>query len=528
MLLLHIFGEFTMNLNSSNDGDLHNLALENVPEHIHQPIRQLLPKLPVTARKVFTDLFKGAVLNRYEVADKFKTIKKDNKLAFSLLSLFLMDARHQKQLVERVAEALGKQAGELDDYIVDAWWAIAAEMGSEQGKLHQMYLALLKNDFTRAEEAAALCEEWLTHRGITRERPIEILAKAVAAELAIRDNNPRIARLLLQNTSPRELVNLQDDQLDKLQRMAIKAFDDNPAEPVPAGHIRVIRSITKSEDKREKDALARYSPLRLPIPLAPCPENTQWAQILKYEFPWMGEVIDHIKLSTTFRKNMGQSTLHFDPVCLVGSAGIGKSRFIKRLGEVLATPSRVLSLNGMADNMMLKGAGRGWGTSRPGILVDMMLQQKCPNPIIGLDEIDKVGESRNNGNVWDTLLGMLEPQTAQNIFDEFLLGEVDYSHINWIATANSIHHMPSVLLSRMRVIHVAPPQAKDFDAILQSVRNNIAKKHDAHPEMLPTMDNEVLMVLRRAFAKKRSVRALIRMTHQIMAEDATRRPQYLN
>ncbi|MHB8914875.1 MAG: AAA family ATPase [Thiobacillus sp.] len=156
------------------------------------------------------------------------------------------------------------------------------------------------------------------------------------------------------------------------------------------------------------------------------------------------------------------------------------------------------------------------------------MSQNCPNPIIGLDEIDKPGGSRHNGNPWDTLLSMLERQTAQKIFDEFLLGEIDYSHINWIATANSVGHIPSVLLSRLRVVQVLPPRKDDFDAILQSIRNDIAKMNGVHPAMLPHLHDQVLNALRRQFVQSGNVRALSKMVMRLIAQDVELRPQYLH
>ncbi|MBU2755187.1 AAA family ATPase [Acidithiobacillus sp. CV18-2] len=255
--------------------------------------------------------------------------------------------------------------------------------------------------------------------------------------------------------------------------------------------------------------------------------SCDWVSDLKKEFPWMESLVDRLAGQWRLAQAVGEGRelpIHLRPVLLLGPAGLGKTRFLNRLGQVLGMPVVFLSLSGMADNMTLKGLSRGWAASRPGVLVDRFVDLRCANPLVILDEIDKAGTSTQNGRVWETLLTMLEPGTSHQVMDEFLLGPVDYSAVNWVATANGLEHVPGPLLTRFEIVRIYDPRPGDFPVILENLMGDIARQLGVESSALPELDPRVVRKLEREFrGNPGSLRKLRTLVTRLLEMESTGR-----
>lgn len=286
-------------------------------------------------------------------------------------------------------------------------------------------------------------------------------------------------------------------------------------------HKILLRSMTPSNKSEERQALARFRPLMRPLPLTVWPEDRSWAQCLREEFPWMETVIAAVERQQALARSVGINALRVRPMLLVGPAGTGKTRFLRRLGEVLSVPTIFLPLAGSGDNMTLKGLARGWSNARPSYLVEAMFERKCPNPLVVLDEIEKIALGRNNGRVWETLLILLEPSSNGIVLDEYLMGQVDYSTVSFVATANSVTDLPAPLRSRLDIFEVSYPKGVDFYRIMGNVVQDIAKELGVNKRALPALDAEVQEELRRQFVRDpRSLRGLRRLVSRLLEVQA--------
>ncbi|EGV27676.1 AAA ATPase central domain protein [Thiorhodococcus drewsii AZ1] len=252
--------------------------------------------------------------------------------------------------------------------------------------------------------------------------------------------------------------------------------------------VRVVQTIAPAESTDLETALAPYQALlESPCPLAPVPDLEWLSMQLRDAFPWLERVTRAI-LQELAVAAQGRGGFRLPPLLLLGDAGIGKTAYARFLAEIGGVHSRLLSLAGKTDNRDLIGTARGWGNRHPGLGIRLIAESGQANPLIVLDEIDKAGGSRDNGNVHDALLTLLEPQSARAIHDDFLCGSVDLSHLSYIATANRVDLLPGALLDRFRVFRVDPPEPEHYPAIVHRTIQAYVERHQLDPRLLPPLD----------------------------------------
>jgi ATP-dependent Lon protease len=151
-----------------------------------------------------------------------------------------------------------------------------------------------------------------------------------------------------------------------------------------------------------------------------------------------------------------------------------------------------------------------------------MARHRVANPVIILDEVDKASDDRRNGRITDTLLAMLEPETARTWFDEALMEAVDLSHISWVLTANDASGLPRPLLSRLTVVEAGAPGAEHFERLLSGICADLAAELDIPPAQLPDLMPEAVDALGKAFENGTDIRTLKRAVTRALAQGGER------
>ena len=191
--------------------------------------------------------------------------------------------------------------------------------------------------------------------------------------------------------------------------------------------------------------------------------------------PNFGEVIDDLKKFLALAVS-GNEAVQFTPMLLLGEPGLGKTYFAKKLAQALGTGFEFVSMSSLTAGWVLTGASAQWQNARPGKVAQTLIEGEYANPVVVLDEVDKVGGDHRYDPM-GALYTLLERDTAAAFKDEFIDVDMDASHILWVATANDDASIPEPILNRMNVYAIQRPDAEGSRKIALAVYREILDAH---------------------------------------------------
>ncbi|XP_025995543.1 lon protease homolog, mitochondrial isoform X1 [Solenopsis invicta] len=194
-------------------------------------------------------------------------------------------------------------------------------------------------------------------------------------------------------------------------------------------------------------------------------------------------------------------------LCFYGPPGVGKTSIAKSISRALNREYFRFSVGGMTDVAEIKGHRRTYVGAMPGKVIQCLKKTKTENPLILIDEVDKIGKG-HQGDPASALLEMLDPEQNANFLDHYLDVPVDLSKVLFICTANVIDTIPEPLRDRMEMIDMSGYVAEEKLAIAKQYLVPQARTESGLSKEQITIQDNALTALIKSYCRESGVRSL--------------------
>ncbi|MDD0853790.1 endopeptidase La [Halobacteriovorax sp. GB3] len=316
----------------------------------------------------------------------------------------------------------------------------------------------------------------------------------------------------------------QKDDKTELQEMEEKLAKKNMPEEARAKTEKELKKLKSMSPMSAEAAVVRnYVDWMLSLPWGEYTEDNNninhAREILDEHHFGMKDVKDRIVEYLAVRSLVGtegKGTL----LCLAGPPGVGKTSIARSLAESLGREFQRISLGGVRDESEIRGHRRTYVGAMPGKIINALKKAGTSNPVILLDEIDKM-TSDMRGDPSAAMLEVLDPEQNKNFGDHYIEVEYDLSKVMFIMTANDLSKVPGPLRDRMEIISLSGYTPDEKLQIGKRYLLERAKKNNGLFNYDVTMNDKTMLEVVRGYTKEAGVREFERLLNTVARKIAT-------
>ena len=316
----------------------------------------------------------------------------------------------------------------------------------------------------------------------------------------------------------RELGMAKDDKTADVERFTDRMAALSPPEHVQERFDEEVRKLSVLEQGSPEYGVTRnYLDWLTQVPWGQYSEDhfdlSSARQVLDRDHDGLEDVKDRIiefLAEGAYRGEVSGSI-----ILLVGPPGVGKTSIGRSVADALGRTFYRFSLGGMRDEAEIKGHRRTYIGAMPGKLVQALKDSKVSNPVIMLDEIDKIGASFQ-GDPASALLETLDPEQNRDFLDHYLDVRTDLSKVLFICTANQLDTIPRPLLDRMDIIRLSGYIAEEKQVIAKHhLLPRLLKRAGLLKKQLNITDAAIRQIID-GYAREAGVRNLEKQLHKVV------------
>uniref|UniRef100_A0A4X2M2X4 Lon protease homolog, mitochondrial n=1 Tax=Vombatus ursinus TaxID=29139 RepID=A0A4X2M2X4_VOMUR len=362
-------------------------------------------------------------------------------------------------------------------------------------------LSLLKKEFELSKLQQRLgreVEEKIkqTHRKYLLQEQLKIIKKELGLEKEDKDAiEEKFRERLKELTVPKHVMDVIDEELSKLGLLDNHSSEFN----VTRNYLDWLTSIPWGKQSNENLDLVRAK------------------EVLEEDHYGMEDVkkriLEFIAVSQLRGSTQGKI------LCFYGPPGVGKTSIARSIARALNREYFRFSVGGMTDVAEIKGHRRTYVGAMPGKIIQCLKKTKTENPLILIDEVDKIGRGYQ-GDPSSALLELLDPEQNSNFLDHYLDVPVDLSKVLFICTANVIETIPEPLRDRMEMINVSGYVAEEKLAIAERYLVPQARILCGLDESKTKVSSDVLTLLIKQYCRESGVRNLQKQVEKMLRKSA--------